>query len=41
MIICVRPLEEEGLVVPGTERQERLFEVRTVRTPEAIIGFHH
>ena len=30
--------------MPGTEMQERLFEVRTrtyVRTPEAIIVFHH
>ena len=31
--------EGEGLVVPGTERHERLFEVRTLTYAEAIIGF--
>ena len=28
-------------VVSWTERRERLFEVRTRCTPEAIMGFHH
>ena len=35
--------EVKGLIVPGTKRHARLFEVRThyVCMPEAIICFHH
>ena len=40
VIFCAHTQEGEGLVVPGTERHVRLFEVRT-RTPETIMGFHH
>ena len=42
--LCAHNQEGEGLVVPGTERHARLFEVRTrthARTPEAVKGFHH
>ena len=43
MVFCAHK-EGVGLVVPRTEGHARLFEVRTrtyVRTPEAIMGFHH
>ena len=39
MIFCAHTQEGEGLIVPGTERHARLFEVKTrmyVRTHEAI-----
>ena len=41
MIFCVCiPKRVEGLVVPRTEKHERLFEVRTCTyIPEAIICF--
>ena len=44
MVFCARTQEGEKLVVPGTDRHACLREVGTrtyVRTPEAIMGFHH